>query len=141
VLASIDGSTRRTVTKLPAPTYDLTLSPDGRTFAVTASSETGGIWLVQSNGSGLHRLTSGWLPSWSPDSKSIVFTRKDGVWMIGTNGRGLRHLVTGSASQPTWSPRGGKIAYVGTGPHCRLGGIFWMNVDGTRRTRLTNGCG
>jgi Tol biopolymer transport system component len=149
-LASIDRSMRVTVTKLAGPADDLTLSPDGRTFAVTQYIDgVSAIWLVRADGFGLHWLTNGWGPSWSPNGKSIVFTRRDGVWKIGANGRGLRHLVTGLergrggavADQPEWSPHGGKIAYVGNGPHCRLVGIFWMNADGTRRTRLTNGCG
>jgi Tol biopolymer transport system component len=141
VLLPIDGSSRSVVGTLPplqAGGFDVTLSPDGRSFAV---GYAGGIWLATVGGSGLRRLTTGSEPTWSPDGKTLAFSRKSGVWKIGINGRGLRHLVTGSASQPTWSPRGGKIAYVGNGPHCRLVGIFWMNVDGKRRTRLTNGCG
>ncbi len=142
VLSSIDGSTHRTIARLPSsPPNDLTRSPNGASFAVASyASSKPAIWLIKSNGSRLRRLTTGNVPSWSPDGASIVFSRKDGVWRISTTGRALRHLAPGPASQPAWSPRGSKIVYVTKDIHCGHFGIFWMTDTGQHRARLTNGC-
>ncbi len=70
------------------------LSPDGRRIAFAASAKGGAgtphdIWVVNSDGSGLRRVTDSkadntW-PTWSPDGTSIAFSGNrgsDGSWQI-----------------------------------------------------------
>jgi Tol biopolymer transport system component len=54
--------------------------------------------------------------AWTPDSKTLFFTRSRGVHLIGVYsispaGRGLRRLVTGG-SEPTPSPDGRRLAFI-----------------------------
>lgn len=55
-------------------------------------------------------------PAWTPDSKTLVFTRSKGhhlvgVYSVSTTGRGLRRLVAGG-SEPTVSPDGRRLAFI-----------------------------
>lgn len=52
---------------------DPTWSPDGQWIAYVLSP--GHIYLMKPDGSGADYLTDGELPSWSPDSRRIVFSR------------------------------------------------------------------
>jgi Tol biopolymer transport system component len=51
---------------------DPTWSPDGQWIAYTVSPDH--IFLMKPDGTGAHYLTDGELPSWSPDSRRIVFS-------------------------------------------------------------------
>jgi TolB protein len=84
-------------------------SPDGRTIAITASTDAfnGDVFLLRADGSGMRRLTRSQgthdrhgeehLPDFSPDGKRIVFTsNRDGnleLYVIGVDGRGERRLT------------------------------------------------
>src|SRR3954471_23839844 len=92
-------------------------------------------------------------PTWSADSKTIVFDGlRDGDWdtklinrlySVPADGSGEPHVLTGddgSYSSPSFSPDGGRIAYHfspedGTYPHHTQIGV--MNADGTGGTLLT----
>ena len=55
-------------------------------------------------------------PAWTPDSKTLLFTRSKGVHLLGvysvsTGGRALRRLVAG-ASEPSVSPDGRRLAFI-----------------------------
>jgi len=50
---------------------DPTWSPDGQWIACTLSP--GYIWLMKPDGTEAHYLANGQLPSWSPDSRRIVY--------------------------------------------------------------------
>jgi Tol biopolymer transport system component len=54
--------------------------------------------------------------AWTPDSKTLLFTRSRGYRLIGVYsispiGRGLRRLVTGG-SEPTLSPDGRRLVFI-----------------------------
>jgi TolB protein len=57
------------------------------------------------------------------------------LWVMQSNGRGRRRLAA-NATSPTWSPTGGRLAYVNVAPldnvHIRV-----INVDGTEGRQLT----
>lgn len=81
-------------------------------------------------------------PSWSPDSKQIVFTSKrDGNWEIykmSVDGSHQTRLTNTPAieSVPCWSPDGKQIAFLSN----RDGAweIYVMNVDGSDPKKLSN---
>ena len=82
------------------------------------------VYLADADGTVLGRLTDGSWPSWSPDSRRIVFHRDGHVRVIGADGEGEIELATGE--WPTWSPDGQRIAFA-----TREGGISVMNADGS----------
>lgn len=89
----------------------------------------GGIYLVDSDGTGLRRLTTaggaeGGLAV-SPDGKTLVFGSSSMLESIPTAGGTPRKL--GAGFEPAWSPDGKSIAFTGRG------GIDVMNADGTHK--------
>jgi serine/threonine protein kinase/Tol biopolymer transport system component len=76
-------------------------SPDGNSVAYFNSA--GEIWVVQSDGTGAHRIGApgsvGSNTNWSPDGKTIRFGRDGRIWEISVNGSNLHQLLTGWDSQ------------------------------------------
>jgi Tol biopolymer transport system component len=95
------------------------------------------IYRVNSDGTGLRRLTDGpgveEHPSWSPDGKRIVYSdyEKGTLWIMNADGSGKVELGEGSA--PHWSPDGRQIVY-SPGGFWDAAGVFVMNADGSDQT-------
>ncbi len=107
---------------------DPQISPDGKrvAFVVKADSLEAGtsnadIYIINVDGTGLHRLTTNPAtdntPRWSPDGKTILFvsTRKDGpqAWVIPADGgepTQLTDFSTGVAD-PAWTRDGEHIVF------------------------------
>jgi Tol biopolymer transport system component len=116
-----DGSDRRqltTDTRSHSPRW----SPNGRLLAF---HRAGDLWVMKSDGSGAHRITSGSAndinPSWSPDGSRLVFSRTTtgtlagrSLYVVAATG-GAAHLLTtqsdGCAVEPTWSATGRYVVY------------------------------
>lgn len=152
-----DGSNMKQLTNGPDD-YHPTWSPDGKQIAFSReiweqkdgdwSLESGGIYIVDSDGANLRRLTESLdrAPDWSPDGKRIAFTfmpspgiKPDQVHVMDVDGSNRRMLHSWSVC-PAWSPDGTEIAF-----HSWRDGwnqwessdIYVMNADGTNVRRLT----
>lgn len=151
VNCDVSGSNPRTVAMVSGATTEVTF--DVACAPVTQLAfwrQIGGsaeIHVVNSNGSGLTRLTTSIAsdvePSWSPDGSKIVFrSERDGnaeIYRMNADGTEPVRLTSSGALDydPAWSPDGAKIAFVSSrdnGNH----EIYVMNADGTNPVRLTN---
>ena len=75
--------------------------------------------MINSNGSGLRKLTTGMDPALSPDGRTVAFTRwsssgsgsTGSLWVINVDGSGERRISDGlrQPKSPTWSPDGTQI--------------------------------
>jgi WD40 repeat protein len=156
-LMNADGSSQSALTKTGSWSgtyvYDEypTWSPDGKKLAFQSNRANldYGIWVVNNDGSGLHRLggnPSGdgdYAPAWSPDGTRIAFVGDNGdsydLYLMTSEGA-LSARLTKTADDedsPAWSPDGTKIVYT------RWRGDFinlWMmNADGSGQHALTKG--
>jgi len=115
-------------------------SPDGSLALYTSFKDgvpilatlpmTGGRTHFLNTGSGWPEVGG----AWSPDGRSIAFTRGTGVvngvlvfevWVMNADGSGEHRLAAlsgASAEAPAWSPDGSKVAFIGT-----EGGIYRGN--------------
>ena len=125
-------------------------SPDGRRIAfVSGVMPTGAggccvkvaIYVMNADGSGKRRLSSGGSPSWSPDGRQIAFDRRGGINVMNADGTGQRRLITRAGGSPAWSPDGRRITFVGSvgsvGHDGRNLEIYVVNADGSGQRRLT----
>jgi TolB protein len=125
---TMDRNGRRARRVSPADGEYPAWSRDGRWIAFSRpSGATHDLWVMRANGAGLKQLTdtiTTWegTPSWSPDNRTIVFSRGDPngglggrkLWVIGRAGGGLRQLTRGRGYDdfaPSWSPDGTRIAF------------------------------
>lgn len=118
-------------------------SPDGSKILFSSD----GIWIVDSDGSNLHRLQEHVIdnrpvhPTWSPDGSQIAFTAYTGDGPTGNidvvNVDGTERHTVGQGVDPTWSPDGTRIAFEaidGGASH-----IYSVRADGTDLQQLTSG--
>jgi Tol biopolymer transport system component len=156
---------------LLAPAYDPSISPDGKYIAFDAGAiniagagvdirhieggimggitpEMGsGIVVMNINGTNIKRLTNDpgdeIQPSWSPDSKKIIFTESGTIIIMNIDGSNVRS--TGQTGYyPRWSPDGKHIAFLSERAgdmflNMKLYHIYIMDIDGTNVTQLTFG--
>ena len=113
-LFSIDpsGSGLKQLTTGANPAEGPAFSPNGKRIAFQRS--TVGIFTMNVDGTGLHRLTTNGrdsYPTWSPDGKSIAFVRPLGpawkVYVMPSSG-GARHRLSQAppAGRPSWTKAG-----------------------------------
>jgi WD40 repeat protein len=115
-------------------------------FAAATPDGDIAIYAVNSNGTGVTRLTTGpgvnEDPVWSPDGARIAFTsNRDGaraVHVMDADGSNPVRLTDPAVAShdPAWSPDGRRIVFVSE----RDGNpeLYVMNADGTGQVRLTN---
>ncbi|WP_163567381.1 DUF11 domain-containing protein [Fodinicola feengrottensis] len=129
------------------------LSPDGKRIAFSSNrSGQFNIWVVNIDGSGLMRITTGsnddW-PAWSPNGQNIAFssTRTDaaGDIYVTPAAGGATTRLTSSAGidiQPAYSPDGTRIAFATTrfrgGATSGPTDVAIMPVVGGVATRMTS---
>ncbi len=181
VIAAADGTHARQLTSTPDATKSSdsypSFSPDGSRLVFTRSTGdpvgstlgTAEVWIVNADGSDLHRLTSEspfTYARWSPDGSRLLFIGLDGgFWTIDSDGTGLTRVSMPcegvspspavppyvSPSQPCrpatvefafdWSPDGSRIVFhqFGGRPNNSL---RVMNADGSGSVRtLVSGSG
>ena len=132
-----------TPTETPQPS--LTPMPTPGIIAFNnGSSHERGIYLINSDGTGLTRLTiyNDQAPVWSPDGQRIAFTSNrdnvPGIFVMDADGAHVRRLSTNRQDEfPVWSPDGETIAF--ESDYDERTAIYAMSPDGTGRTRLTSG--
>jgi dipeptidyl aminopeptidase/acylaminoacyl peptidase len=130
-----------------------TWSPDGKQLAFQSNrGNLGyGIWVVGSDGSGLHRLIGNangdgdYSPAWSPDGTKIAFVGDnsdlfdDDIYVMTSHGDLSARLTKTDDDEysPAWSPDGSKIVYARW--QKGFSKIWLMNADGTAQHPLTKG--
>jgi eukaryotic-like serine/threonine-protein kinase len=105
------------------------LSPDGARIVFRSDCQGGGIFLMDSNGGGIRRLTdAGYNPVWSRDGKKVLYstgkvfsphirrTAGNQLWTVNVATGEKNRIPTNDGLQPSWSPRGLRIAYWGVSP-------------------------
>lgn len=109
----------------PAAEVAVAAQPAAKPFIPTNSqphlvfqrSSGGDIMVINPDGSGLRRLTSGIDPVLSPDGQMVAFTRWEGetgsVWVINLDGSGERQIrgFVKQAKGPDWSPDGSQLVF------------------------------
>ena len=143
-----NGTGPLTLTDRSMNNYTPAWSADGTKIVFRRRKAPGGtgsegIWLMNSNGSGVAKVpNTTWAagyPSLSPDGTMIAFSNEsDGrIYSIKTDGA-AKTAITGNGGNatPVWSPDGTQIAFVSH----RDGDneIFVMNADGSAQTQITS---
>jgi hypothetical protein len=142
-VARVDGSSTVPLTIVGvANVNEPAWSPDGKRIAFTCSNDkSSDLCVINRDGSGFVRLTSDSSssssgPAWSPDGTTIAFTsavpqKPQQVAALPAGGGPVTRLTNGF--DPAWSRDGAKIVFAGED------GLFTINRDGSRLTRLTKG--
>jgi Tol biopolymer transport system component len=96
-------------------------SPDSTQIAFDNDSNDPsmqGTYLMNADGTNIHKIADGGPPAWSPDGQSIVFAAAAGegndIFSVSIDGSHLTRLTHMAAfeSLPAWSPDGAQIAFI-----------------------------
>ena len=94
-----------------------TWSADGQEFAISS----GGITIVDADGGNRRSVSDGWGAQWSPDGRTIAYTRNRGLWAYDVETERSREVLAGGDHPYTslyygmgWSPDSRRIALKAT---------------------------
>jgi len=130
VMDSDDPSTATQISNSPAsfpkwsPVDDLILF----------HGEGGGIWQINSDGSGeVQLLNYGSYPTWSPDGSQIAYTGSDGcIWIMNDDATNSIKLTTELGLLADWRPNGEQITF----EHATDGGVWVIDIDGSNEIQI-----
>lgn len=125
-------------------------SPDGRSIAFRSEREGGGIFVMDSTGGSVRRISNlGYHPAWSPNGTELAYGIDDfedpsnrtiapsQLWRVNIT-TGDKHLITESdATQPSWSPNGLRIAFWGVNSRGQRD-VFTIASDGGQAIPVTS---
>src|ERR1051325_457157 len=101
-------------------------------FAIISAGSDAGIYTINSDGSGLRHVSSGFdgEPAWSPNGNQIAFSRFEflsgiEIWVMNADGSNQKRLTDPYSAHPRCPPDETKIAYQSTF------GVMIMNADGS----------
>jgi TolB protein len=114
-----------------------------------------GVYVMRADGRGVRPLRRGGVAAraaglaWSPDGRKLAFLggawiSRRAIWVMKADGSGLVRLVATENSaleylgEPTWSPRGDRVAFVATTRDERKTDIWIVNADGSNLRRLVS---
>jgi TolB protein len=144
---SADGKNPVNLTEHPADDMYPEISPDGKQLVFYSKRPPSGLFLMDVEGRNVRHLTFGFLSSWAPDGRRIVFHKawEPDLWVISVDG-GNPMNVTGDGqanSDPAWSPDGRLIAYESwrDGDPINVAEIYVMEPNGEGKRRLTQAPG
>jgi serine/threonine protein kinase/Tol biopolymer transport system component len=135
-LANADGSElQQLVDNGTSPVW----SPNGTQIAFMVRGAGWEIYVMNADGSGLHKIADGTGPRWSPDGRQIVFEAGD-IYVVNTDGSDRNNLTSTEAGdfKPSWSSSG-TIAFDAAHPDGNK--IYSIEADGTNLRQLTSGSG
>jgi TolB protein len=150
-ITSLDGLrlTDRTLFTMPEARYAVIgeqpdWSPSGDRLLYWLSG--GGVYMLNLDGTGYHRITGDWLrarlPDWSPDGERIAFDAAPGggpsdIFTMRVDGSDLHNVTNHSARDiaPVWSPGGDELAFCSN----RTGNydVYAMDANGANVRQLT----
>ncbi len=118
-----------------------------RPHHVHAYAGDGSIYVMDADGSSLHRLTprvDAAQPTWSPDGRRIAFVRGEGQQLVVMDAGGShQHVIQAAANYyqaPSWSPDGRWIAYQSNHrSNSEYLSVFAVHPDGTGVHELNDG--
>jgi TolB protein len=144
-----DGTGLRQMTHGPTSSVNADWSPDGKTLAFSHYlPDRAPVSLMNSDGTNVREVTPEGNqddPSFTPDGKSLVYTRdpnlnQDGIWTIKLDGTGLRQLTAnrfihdgecGCDGGAKVSPDGKTVAFVRVKRDNVTHALFSIGIDGT----------
>jgi eukaryotic-like serine/threonine-protein kinase len=119
-------------------------SPNGERIAFRSSREPAGIYVMEASGENVRLVVPGCFhPSWSPDGREIVCstagheeapttrnTWTSTLWIANVETGEKRFLCENDAMQPSWSPKGNRIAFWFMPPHAGRSDIATISRNG-----------
>jgi TolB protein len=119
-------------------------SPDGEWIAFRSTREPEGVYVMGASGENVRLVVAGCHhPSWSPDGREIVCstaghqdapttrnTLPSSLWIANVETGAKRLLCENDAMQPSWSPKGDRIAFWFMPPSAGRSDIATISRDG-----------
>jgi Tol biopolymer transport system component len=116
LVADVRTARERVLADTGCQSSGVSWAPNGQVLALIASAGAfcteGGLWFVNPDGSGFHRVDRAPGLVWSPDSKSLAGSRPVSILSLATG----EERVLSAGHSPAWSPDGSRIAFVHNTP-------------------------